>query len=120
MLKLRDPFRRPDIQGAELVKKTELETFPVDQLKMLAVATGPKHLKAAVLAPNGNTYFLSVGTKVGLRKGVVTQITVETVKIKEKVVNVLGQEEDVESVLHLPSEYKNSNVAGFVGSAHDL
>jgi Tfp pilus assembly protein PilP len=119
MLKLRDPFRRPEIQGVELVKRTELETFPVDQIKMTGVATGPEHLRAMVRAPNGQIYFVSLGTKIGLRKGTVIGITPEEVKVREKVVNVLGQEEDVDSAIKLPSEYTSDTVVGTVGKRND-
>jgi Tfp pilus assembly protein PilP len=112
MLKLRDPFRRPEIRGPEGIAKTELEMFPAEQLRLVAVVTGPERLRAMILAPNGKNYFVSVKTKVGTRDGVVSRITADSVRIQEKVVNVLGQEEKVETVIHLASEVRTSAMAG--------
>jgi hypothetical protein len=104
MLSLRDPFRRPNLDTQNERPKSDLETFPADQLKMVGVLTGPKKFKAMIFAPNGKTYFVTLNTRVGLRNGVITRITENSVLIREKVVNLLGQQEDLETALQLVSE----------------
>ena len=110
MLKLRDPFRHPESKS-ELVPRTELEMYPLDQIKMMGVVTGPDHMRAMITTPNGKTHFIAERTKLGIHKGVVTKITPERVRIREKVVNVLGQEEDVESELQLPPDMRGGSAA---------
>lgn len=106
MLHLRDPFKRPDLEMVKVVPKTELESYAADSFKMLGVLTGPKRLKAMLLAPDGKTYFVSEKTKIGTRGGFVRRITPEAVSVRERVVNVLGQEENLDLDLKLPEEGK--------------
>lgn len=104
ILKTRDPFKRPVIQNIIALPRTDLEMFPIDQFRMLGVVTGPEHLRALLLAPNGKTYFVAERMRIGVRKGVIRRITPESIKVRERIINVLGQEEDVDSELRLPSE----------------
>jgi Tfp pilus assembly protein PilP len=107
MMKLRDPFKRPSANGAdEKTPRTELETIPADQLKLTGVVTGPMAIKAMLIAPNGKPFYVVEGTKVGTRGGFVSKITTTAVKVREKIVNPLGQEEDVETEIPLPVEKK--------------
>ncbi len=96
LLKLRDPFKSP----AEVLMagdtRTELELFPIDQFKLVGVATGPKKIKAMIVDPKGKTHFVAENTKVGQRKGIVRKITPQVVYVRERIINVLGQEEDVD------------------------
>ena len=105
MLKIRDPFKRPAIIVSKENARTELEMFPVDQFKMMGVITGPDRVKAMLAAPNGKTYFVSERMKIGVRNGMILKITPEGVKIREKIINVIGQEEPVDRELKL--EEKN-------------
>jgi hypothetical protein len=84
-----------------LVPTSDLELYTLDQLKLLAVMTGPKRLRAMVLAPNGKTYLVWENMKIGMRKGVVRRITPDAVHVREQVVNVLGQEENVDSDIRM-------------------
>lgn len=106
MLRLRDPFKRPDLEMVKVVPKTELESYAADSFKMIGVLTGPKRLKAMLLAPDGKTYFVTERTKIGTRNGFVRRITPEAVSVREKVVNVLGQEENLDLEIKLPLEGK--------------
>ncbi len=103
ILKLRDPFKRPSPQTEGEEPKTDLELFPVDQLRLVGVVTGPDRVRAMVSAPNGRTYVVAEKTKVGVRKGIVKAISAERVVISERFVNVLGQEEQLDTELKLPS-----------------
>jgi Tfp pilus assembly protein PilP len=102
MLRIRDPFKRPSlVESKDLSVRSELETFSADSLKMLGVITGPKKMKALIQSPSGHTYYVTEKTKVGMRGGVISKITINGMKIREKIVNVLGQEEDVETEIPL-------------------
>lgn len=95
-LSLRDIFKAPDIiiEGKDELK-SDLELYPVADFKMVGVMTGPEKVKGMVLLPNSRTYFVNEGDRVGIRGGEVTKITPDTITVHEKIVNVLGQEEDV-------------------------
>jgi Tfp pilus assembly protein PilP len=101
LLNLRDPFRSPPEVEVAGDTRSELEQSPVDQFKMLGVATGPKKIKAMIQDSKGKTHFVSENTKIGQRKGIVRKITAQSVIVKERIINVLGQEEDVDYEIKL-------------------
>jgi len=104
---IRDPFRRPEFTAADR-PKTELEMIPTDQFKMVGVVTGPKEVKAMLLGPNSKTYFVTEKTFLGTRNGQIIKIRSTGLVVREKVVNVLGQEEAVDVELALPEPSQNS------------
>ena len=106
MLNLRDPFRRPEIK-IENVQRNPLENFPIDQIKIMGIVTGPHHMRAMVGTPDGKTLFISENTKMGQHQGVVTKITADLIRVREKIVNVLGQEESLETDILLAPEKKS-------------
>jgi Tfp pilus assembly protein PilP len=55
-----------------------------------------------ISAPNGKTYVVSERTKIGTRKGIVLKVQPDAILIREKVVNVLGQEENVDVEIRMP------------------
>jgi Tfp pilus assembly protein PilP len=92
--KIRDPFKRPEILRAQQEAKSDLERYSIDQFRMTGVLLGER-MRAMVRAPNGKSYFLQENMKIGVRKGVVRRITADTIVVRERVVNILGEEEDV-------------------------
>ena len=110
-LKLRDPFKRPPLKAGDVTPKSDLEAFSVEQFKMVGVIAGDRTL-AMLVAPNGKTYFVSERMKIGLRKGIITRITPKSVKVLEKIINVLGKEESVDYEIPLPPEYTKQSTGG--------
>lgn len=98
---IRDPFKQPAILVSKSIPKSPLETFPVDGLKMVAVMSGPKKRKALIKAPDGNNYIVMEKMPVGLRGGLITKITADAILIREKVVNIVGEEEGLDTVLKM-------------------
>lgn len=101
-LNLRDPFRRPKMGaavGSEGGVVPDLERFGVDQFRLVGVITGMKRSKALITDPDGKIFIVSDGTRIGTRKGTVKRIAPGKVSVEERVVNILGQEEKVESVI---------------------
>lgn len=102
-LTLRDPFRRQVPSGGTAADGTlipELERFEVDKYKLVGVITGPKRARAMLTAPGGKMHIVSEDTKIGTRRGTIKKIAPGMVAVEEKVVNLLGQEEKIETVLH--------------------
>jgi Tfp pilus assembly protein PilP len=106
ILKQRDPFKKPTINIQKEGTQSDLEIFPLEKLRMLGVMTGGQHLRAMVLAPNGKTYFVQEKMAIGDRKGIIKKITDEEIVVRERVVNVLGIEETVNSTIVLPPDSK--------------
>jgi Tfp pilus assembly protein PilP len=106
ILQQRDPFKEPKLNIKEEGPKSELEIFPIEKLKMLGVMIGGAHLRAMVAAPNGKTYFVQEHMPIGVRKGVIKKITDKGILVREKVVNVLGDEETVDTMIELPLDSK--------------
>jgi Tfp pilus assembly protein PilP len=107
LFKLRDPFKMPEIEIARIIPKSDLERFPVDAYKLVGVLTGPDRLRALLLAPDGKSYFVSEKMKIGVRGGVIRKITPDVVMVREKFVNVVGQEESIESEIRMASDSRN-------------
>jgi hypothetical protein len=104
MLRMRDPFRRSEGTSAMKVIKTELEKFSVSEFKMVGISTGPTKTRALVSAPDGKNYFVAEGMKIGLRGGFVRKITSDQIQVREKIVNIIGEEENVDSEIRLIAE----------------
>ena len=101
ILKVRDPFRRPDVVATNLSALTPLERFPASDFQMIGVLTGPEKIRAMVLAPDGKSHFVAERMKIGQRNGVVRRITPDSILVRERIVNVFGQEESVDTELLL-------------------
>lgn len=98
---IRDPFKQPPSIALQVAPKTPLENFPVDTLKMIAVMSGPRRKKALIAAPDGKNYIVMEKMKVGVRGGAISRITPDAILIREKIVNIVGEEEDLDTVLKI-------------------
>lgn len=105
ILSKRDPFKMPNIAKGE-GPHSALESFPTEQFKLLGILNGPTQRRAMIAAPNGRTYFVKEKMAIGQRSGVIKKITDSSILVREKTLNVLGAEENVETVLKLPSDVK--------------
>ncbi len=118
VMKLRDPFRRMKAKSIPSTPKPDLEMYPVDAFKLIGITTGPKQIRALLLGPNGKTYLISESVKIGLHGGQVRKITALGVQVREKIVNILGQEENLEMEIVLPSDQRLPvSVNSVLGSA---
>lgn len=99
----RDPFKRPDLSPKFDRSVTELETFSTLEYRMVGVVSGAR-TRAMLLGPNGKTYFVKEGDKIGIQKGSIIKITPEKVAVRERVSNLLGKEEMAMTEIRLPTE----------------
>lgn len=112
-LSLRDPFRRPpskvakEFAGGGILP--ELERYELDKFKLVGVVTGPRKNKAMVTTPDGKMHIVSETMHIGTRHGVIKRIAPGRVSVEEKVVNLLGQEENIETTIEFESKDKNKN-----------
>jgi len=92
----RDPFVPLSRIRASLVNvvdeepKTPLQSYDVVQFKLVGVIVGMGAPKAMVVAPDGKSYVLAKGVKIGKNNGVITDITSESVSIQEKYYDFSG------------------------------
>jgi type IV pilus assembly protein PilP len=90
----RDPFvplsriRRPIEASDE--PATPLQSYDLSQFRLAGVIVGKGASKAMVIAPDGKSYILSKGVKIGKNSGVVITINSEAVLVKEKYFDFSG------------------------------
>ncbi len=104
--RLRDPFKQPEIKMSKSEPKTDPENYKVDDFKMIAVVTGPNRSKAMVQSPDGKTHLVAMNTRIGQRGGKVLKVAADRVVVREKIMNVFGQEEDLDTEIKLQAEGK--------------
>lgn len=99
----RDPFislaKRPEVQ-----KKTgigSLENFDAGELQLIAVLWEKGTGFAVLTAPNGKSFTVRQGMKVGLHGGQVAKITQDSITIREVVRNYKGVLAPKDTVLKL-------------------
>lgn len=101
---MRDPFKRlggelSDVHDEKV--KTELETAPVSDFKMVGVLTGPYKTRALVRGPSGNVYPVSDGTRIGTQNGYVRKVLTDRIIVNEIMQDVVGDKELVTSEIKL-------------------
>lgn len=106
----RDPFKKPDLTPKFDRSVTELETFSTLEYRMVGVVSGGERTRAMLLGPNGKTYFVKEGDKIGIQRGTISKITPERVLVRERVSNLLGKEELNTTEIKLPTETGVSTV----------
>jgi type IV pilus assembly protein PilP len=90
----RDPFvplsriRRPMEPSDE--PETPLQSYDLSQFRLAGVIVGKGASKAMVIAPDGKSYILSEGVKIGKNSGVVISISSESVLVEEKYFDFSG------------------------------
>ena len=116
LLKLRDPFKRPDAVVEDSAPKSDLELYASHQFILVGVMTGPREMRALIQSPSGKTFFLKRGDHIGQRKGIVEKITPDKMAVQEKIVNVLGQAENITTEIKLTLAGKGGMSLYSVGS----
>lgn len=90
----RDPFvplskiRKPLVVSDE--PETPLQSYDVNQFRLTGVIIGKGASKAMVVAPDGKSYVLAKGVKIGKNNGVVKEISSEVILIEEKYYDFTG------------------------------
>lgn len=85
----RDPFmplsriKKPVVNEVDEEPQTPLQSYDVAQYKLIGVIVGMGDPKAMVVAPDGKSYVLAKGIKIGKNNGVIIDITSESVSIQE-------------------------------------
>lgn len=97
-LTFRDPFLAPDLGDSSELSRLALERYPVSDFKVVAVMSGPIKKRAMLNGPDGKSYVVSEQMKLGVRNGVISRITTNSIIVREQIVNAIGQHEylDVE------------------------
>ncbi len=116
LLKMRDPFKRKKIRAKKtseskgfFLKNNSYSNLPVlgkvplEQIRITGIFLG-KHRRAIARIAQGdtlgkNTYILKEGMKLGEHESEIKAILPGGVVLAEKIVNVYGQEEYIETVL---------------------
>ena len=73
--------------------------YDLDKLKIVGIITGPKRSKVMIKIPSGKMFIVEELTHIGTRHGLIKKILPGMIEVEEKVVNLLGQEESVQTVM---------------------
>jgi len=92
-----DPILPPD----EEELKMPLQKFEVNQLKITGIVMGSFGDYARVIAPDGKSYTVNVGTLVGTHEGEVISITDNALVVREIIRYESGKVEEIETPLYL-------------------
>ena len=91
----RDPFlplvaiKRP-VGPAVDEPLTPLQQYEIEKYRLIGVIVGMGEPRAMVVAPDGKSYILKKGIKIGKNNGVVLSITRETIQVEEKYYDFSG------------------------------
>lgn len=78
---------------------TPLQTYDLGQLRLIGVIVGKGASTAMVTAPDGKSYILKKGTRVGKNEGIVVGIKPDTVLVEERYYDFSGViRKNVESI----------------------
>jgi type IV pilus assembly protein PilP len=69
---------------------TPLQSYDLTQFRLMGVIVGKGQSKALVEAPDGKSYILSKGVKIGKNNGVVSDISSAVILVKEKYYDFSG------------------------------
>jgi len=92
----RDPFvplseiRVPLAKAEPAEPATPLQSYDVVQFRLVGVIVGKGAPKAMVIAPDGKSYVIAKGVKIGKNNGVIIDITSEAVSVEEKYYDFSG------------------------------
>jgi Tfp pilus assembly protein PilP len=101
----RDPFM-PLVVKADLDKKglTPIESYEVVEFKLIAVLWNKAGYYAVITLPDGKSYTIREGMKLGLHRGKVFKITRDAVVIREHVRDYSGVVNPRDTILKLRRE----------------
>lgn len=91
----RDPFlpltaiRKP-VGPVRDEPQTPLQQFEVQQYRLIGVIIGMDEPRAMVVAPDGKSYLLKQGVKIGKNNGVIVDITRDVIQVEEKYYDFSG------------------------------
>lgn len=91
----RDPFlpltvvRKP-VGGQKDEPLTPLQKFELSQYRLMGIITGLEEPRALVSSPDGKSYILKKGMKIGKNEGKILRITDEVIEIEEKYYDFSG------------------------------
>ncbi len=115
---MRDPFKRigtdvPDVRDDR--PRSELESSPVNEFKLVGVLTGPYKTRALIRGPNGTIHTVSIGTRIGVQNGHVKAVLADRIIVTEVVQDVLGEKENITSEIRLSTKANDKGVSSVQG-----
>ena len=104
----RDPFlslvQASKPKGQRKKGASPIENFDVDEIKLIAIAWDSKQYYALITMPDTKSYTIRKGMTLGLNNGKVTDITRDSVFIREQIKDYKGQTKSKDTILKLRKE----------------
>jgi len=81
-----------------------IESYDVDEIKLIAIVWDSNHYYALITLPDTKSYTIRKGMTLGLNNGKVTDITRDSVFIREQIKDYKGQVKSKDTILKLRKE----------------
>lgn len=91
-------------EGAEMVPLEPLQKFDLEQLRLIGIVMVKPQPIAMVAAPDGKSYILKKGVKLGRNNGSVIAITIESVVVQEQYIDISGDVRTATVEIKLPKK----------------
>ncbi len=101
-----DPFE-PILRigpSEEKIPTNPLEKFDIHELKVKAIVYDPRNPMAVIEDPEGQTYIVKRGMKIGRADGTITRISRDKIYVLEKYEDIFGNVRTNEVVLSIEEE----------------
>lgn len=107
-----DPFNPRSLKGgppgaaeAEVARaRGGLEEFPLESLRVTGIIERHGVFQALVVTPDNRLHAAKVGDRIGQNGGIITAISYQGIKLKERVMSAAGKWTEVTSELVKPQE----------------
>ena len=83
---------------------TPLQKFDLEQLRLIGVIVGRGEPRAMVISPDGKSFILKKGIKIGKNNGSVYDITTEAVLVNERYFDFTGEVKSRIQEIKLPKQ----------------
>ncbi len=101
VLKMRDPFRMPDLLQEHVSSVDPLQKYAVTSYALVGIFEDEHKVRALILDPDDGVHQVVEKAKIGNKGGYIRKIRFSSLVVREKKVDLVGQEIDNDVVLEL-------------------
>jgi Tfp pilus assembly protein PilP len=96
-----NPFEIPKVYPPIPPNAKPFETVPIEQISLKAVVWNQKGYRAMVVTPDGRSFTVKAGDRIGDKLGVITKVTSDRIYVTEKIKDILGDVETKKTIMQL-------------------
>ncbi len=96
-----NPFEIPKVYPPIPANAKPYERVPVEQISLKAVVWNQKGYRAMIVTPDGRSFVVKAGERIGDKLGLITKITSDRIFVTEKIKDILGDVETKNTIMQL-------------------